>query len=145
MQVLEKPAFKVIGIKVTAEWDALWVEMPAAWDKFFASYHSIIHRVNDTMMDICLHTYNRQYSQLLCVEVTTFNNIPRGVMGMEIPHWTYIHHCHVGALAEIADSFARMYEWADQNGYQSTDFKLDIGYTPSRLEQEHDLYIRILT
>jgi predicted transcriptional regulator YdeE len=94
--------------------------------------------------DICLEKNGDSYVQLIGAEVTTIDGVPpKGMEALHVPEQMYIHYRHTGTLAEIAGSFARMYEWAVQTGYQVDDFKIDIGYTVNGKTEPHDLYVRL--
>lgn len=145
MKIVQKAPFKVVGIKVVANWEDLWVEMPKAWQKFISRHQEIQRRVSKTFIDISLDKEGQTYTQLIGSEVSDFEAIPEGMVGIEIPAQTYIHYRHEGPVKEIAASFGKMHAWADENRYAVDDFKVDIGYTEEGQEQEHDLFIRLVT
>ena len=144
MEIVQKDAFKVVGIKVVADWENLGVEMPEAWQKFISRHTEIKHKVNNVFINVSLARDGDVYTQLICSEVSAFADIPQGMVPVELPGQAYIHHRHVGPVNDIATSFVRMYQWADDNGHAVDEFKLDIGYTSDGREQEHNLFIRVV-
>lgn len=144
MKLVQKDSFKAVGIKVVANWDNLWIEMPRVWKEFVLRYAEIKNRIDDTFIDISLQKEGDEFIQLVCAEVLVIEDVPQGMVGLEIPSQRYIYFRHVGPVAQITTSFGKMHEWADKNGQAVDDFKLDRGYTKEGLEQEHDLFIRIV-
>jgi predicted transcriptional regulator YdeE len=143
MQVIEKPGFRVIGLEVTAPWEALWTVMPNAWDAFFERRHEISGLLSATNMDISIEQREGVYRQLLAAEVDESGTPPPGMRVLQVPAQRYLHHWHNGSLAGIALSFGTMYEWAAAQGLALDTFKLDIGYTAKGQESAHDLLIRL--
>ena len=144
MEILQKPAFKVVGIPVIATWDELWTEVPAVWDEVLSRQTEIRHRVNALFLDISLNKFGDTYTQLVCAEVSAFEQVPAGMITWEIPDQRYLYHRHEGTLKDIAGSFGQMYQWAAENNLSIDDFKLDCGYTVASHERQHDLYIRVI-
>ena len=143
MQIVEKPAMFVIGIPVKAQWDDLWIDMPAAWRSLWERRDLIRHRVGDRAMDVSLEKRDGVYHQLAGVEVSRIDSVPQGMLGVEIPAQRYIHLRHEGPLPDIALSFGMIYKWAKENGHATDAFKLDIGYRPGGDDPEHDLFVRL--
>lgn len=48
---------------------------------------------------------------------------------------------HAFRIAGIAATFGAMYAWAREQGLAVSEFRIDVGYTPSGVETEHDLYV----
>lgn len=143
MQIVQKVAFKVVGIPVIATWDELWTEVPAVWEEVLSRQAEIRNRTNALFLDISLNKEDDLYTQLVCAEVSEFEQIPFGMITWEIPDQRYLYHRHEGTLKDIAGSFGQMYQWAAENNYTVDDFKLDCGYTIASHETEHDLYVRV--
>lgn len=145
MKIVQKNAFKVVGIKVEATWEELWTQMPQAWDQFIDRYDEIDNRVEDNcFMDISVEKKGELYTQFICTEVTGFEDIPTNMEILEVPSQKYIFHQHRGTLHEIASSFGEIYAWAEANGHDARDFKIDRGYTPWQSEREHELFVKIV-
>lgn len=105
MKVIQKNAFKVVGIKVKARWEELWTEMPQAWKRFMQRSEEIENRINDKFIDLSLQKDGDEYTQLICCEVSNFGKTPDGMTALEIPTQKYISYRHHGSLTEIAASF----------------------------------------
>ncbi len=143
MKIVEKAALTVVGIPVRAAWDELWVEMPRVWKEFMARHAEIDCRVSDRFIDVTLEKDGEQYSQLICVEVSSVGALPDGMISLEIPAQRYIHHQHLGPTPGIAASYGKIYDWARDNNHAADEFKIDRGYTSRGDELEHDLFVRI--
>ena len=143
MELVYKDAFKVVGMVVEADWEGLWDKMPLAWKQFLARHEEIEQRIDDRFMDISLREEDGMYKQLIGAEVAALEDVPEGMVGMEIPRQRYLYHRHLGWVEEITYTFERMYDWAKENRVRAGSFKIDTGYTLEGGEQEHDLYIRV--
>ena len=143
MEIVEKPAFKVVGLLVESDWEGLWVEVPKAWETLMVRQAEIANRCSPVFMDISLGKEGDRYTELICAEVSSIEQVPDGMVAREIPRQRYLHHQHGGELAGIAESFGELYEWAGDNELPIDDFLIDAGYTSDAQEQTHDLYIRL--
>ncbi len=133
----------IVGLEVEAEWQALWTELPEAWDRFRSRAHEIEHRAGNVYVDVSLGVEDDVYIQLVGAEVEEVGEVPEGMTALEVPAATYVHHNHIGPPAGIPDSFELMYGWAEDEEIPLGDFKLDFGHTPAGDEEEHHLYIRV--
>jgi predicted transcriptional regulator YdeE len=143
MKIVEKGSFFAIGVMVKAEWRELWTEMPKAWRNFMARPGDIGARLGDSFADISLEVTEGRYTQFICAPVARVEDVPDGMTAIEIPAGRYVHHCHVGPLAGIANSFGEIYDWARTNGHDTDEFKLDFGYTRGGDKPAHDLYVAL--
>ncbi len=143
MKIIEKEAFTVIGIKVEADWQSLHKIMPPSWEKAKERMDEIEGRKEDVMMDVSLDVTDGQYTQLIGVEVDKDSEVPDGMEKVDIPTQKYIYEQHQGALEGIAETFGRMYNWAEEHDIEAGDFKIDYGYLRDDSEEKHDLYIKI--
>ena len=144
MELVEKGPIKYVGMQVTAAWDDLAAEMPLAWRTFIGLYDTISARASDTFTDVSLRQENETYTQLVAVEVDQIIDVPDGMVGIELPRQTYIHHRHTGPVDAIAATFGEMIDWAAQEGHTVSALKIDAGYTPGGTETGHDLYIGLV-
>lgn len=143
MQVVYKDTFTVVGILVEGTWDELPLKMRAGWQDFYEKASAIPYSMGDAALDISLNEDEGMYTQLICMEVSRVDEAPPGMVAREIPAQEYIYYRHQGDVTQIAESFAKMYEWAAAEGYVALDFKVDRGYTAQGNETEHDLYLAI--
>lgn len=144
MKIIEKEAFTVIGIKVEADWQSLHKVMPPSWEKAKERLNEIEGRKEDVMMDVSLDVTEGQYTQLIGVEVEKDSEVPDKMEKVDIPIQKYIYEQHQGALEGIAETFGRMYDWAEENDIEAGDFKIDYGYRKGNSDQVHELYIKVL-
>ncbi|GAA5523240.1 GyrI-like domain-containing protein [Aliifodinibius salicampi] len=144
MKIVEKEAFTVIGIKVEADWQSLHKVMPPSWEKAKGRLNEIEGRKEDVMMDVSLDVTDGQYTQLIGVEVEKDSEVPDKMEKVDIPIQKYIYEQHQGALEGIAETFGRMYDWAEENDIEAGDFKIDYGYRKGNSDQVHELYIKVL-
>lgn len=145
MELVEKSAIKVIGVRIIATWDDLFVEMHNAWKAFLPRHTEIPERVSDVFLGATLSKENDEYTQLIGVEVSDIDEVPDGMIAVEIPSQRCVHHQHVGPGTGIAASYGKIYKWADREGYAVDEFKLDVGYTEAGTEEAHDLFVRVVS
>lgn len=140
MEICRKEAFKLVGIRVEADWRGLGTEMPAAWQALRARQEEIAHRVDDDILDVCLYEGGGIFIQCVGVEVSRLDAIPEGMIGVDIPAQQYIYHLHRGSEDQIASTFGDMYAWANRNGIAADAFRID--RTSSNSQTERFLFIR---
>lgn len=143
MEIVQEGPFKVVGLKVVARWEDLWREMPRAWGEFLARHGAVVHRLEPVFVDVSLGKSGELYTQVVGSRVGAFEDVPPGMVALEIPAQRYVRYRHAGPVEGIALSFGRMYAWAKDNGLEADEFKLDIGYTADGAEQEHELFVRV--
>lgn len=142
MRRIQTDAFQVVGIKVVASWSKLFKEMPEAWRRLFKHLPEIEHH-ELPCVDISYGVENGIYTQYVAVPVNELGNYPDFMEVVTVPEMTALHHEHKGDLTEIPNAFSAMYEFADNRGWETDEFKLDFGFTPNGSEKSHDLYIRL--
>ena len=145
MEIVRKSALKVVGLPVHAPSDQRWIEMPKAWKTFFARSDDIAHRVGETFIDITLGRREGVSDELLCSEVSEIGRVPEEMIALEIPAQSYLHHRAAGPAHSIASAHGEMLAWARANGCSLDEFKLDFGYTKDGSENEHELYVKVLS
>ncbi|WP_051406943.1 GyrI-like domain-containing protein [Nocardia sp. CNY236] len=141
MEILEHAGMTVMGVEVVARWEDLAVEVPQAWARLFAAVQQMPGRTPEQFVDVSLEVDDGRYRQVVGVIVDRAEPCPAAFRVVHIPAQRLLFHRHVGPVTEIASSFGAMLEWAGREGLGPTDFKLDIGYTPTGAEESHDLYV----
>ncbi len=143
MEIIKKDDFLVVGLKVKAFEHELFVKMPKAYDKFKLLMHTINYRVNNYIMDICLHKRKNIYTQLICVEVTHLTPLKEVLVGMKIPKGNYLYHVYQGEVQGIYQAFVEMYDYALENKIQldKDEFKIEIH---DEINKMYHLYIRLV-
>lgn len=146
MEIIDRDAFWITGIKIQASWDELWQKMPKAWNMMFEREHEIRHRTDDILMDISFDKNGDIYTQFIAAQVSDPSvPAPEGMETIQIPGKKYLYFKHSGALKEIAASFGKMYDHAKRNDLKAGEFKIDEGYKANQDKQQHHLYIEILS
>ncbi|MEL7833284.1 GyrI-like domain-containing protein [Fodinibius sp. Rm-B-1B1-1] len=144
MEIIDTKGFTVIGIKVQAKWDDLHEKMPKVWQEFRKRLEEVSERKNDIMMDISLDESDGVYTQLIGVEVEGDTEIPDGMTKIIIPSQKYVYYEHEGDVSKIAESFGKMYDWAEQQNIDVGDFKIDVGYRRDSSDRAHELYVKVV-
>jgi len=144
MKVVTLPKITLIGIEVKAHWKELHQKIPAAWNKLFTRKVELSNRTTDSYTEVSANVTGKIYTQIVGAEVKAGQPIPVGMTSLQIPKQSYLHFHHTRALSEIADSFGKMYQWAEENGITTDEFKIDRGYLPGLPDSPHDLYIKVV-
>lgn len=92
------------------------------------------------MVDASLQQDGEHYQRLVGARVAKVEHLPEDMEAVEIPAQRCLHHRHEGSLADIAQTFGRMYEWAAENSIEVSDF----GYTADASETFHDLHLSLI-
>jgi predicted transcriptional regulator YdeE len=144
MIVINKQKLMVVGLQFSTQKDYLYTELPHLWNIFFERNREISNRVDTKFMEITYDVTEKNISKLICIEVNEFENIPDSMTTMEFPEYEYISDIHRGKLSNIDESFSKMAKWANDNGYQASDFKIDYGYHQNEKNPiEHTLLLRV--
>lgn len=143
MEVAHRERMLIVGLEVQAAWQALWTEVPEAWDRFRDRVDEIQHQTGSVFVEVSVEIADDTYTEVLGVEVDRADDVPDGLAVLDVPAANYVHHRHIGPTEAIADTFRLMYDWADEQGIPVADFKLDFGYTAAGDGAEHHLYVRV--
>ncbi|WP_172449438.1 GyrI-like domain-containing protein [Bowmanella denitrificans] len=143
MDIVTQPQIMLLGISVKAPWDALWLQMPQAWQQLFGRLWEIDQDPDPILVDASLQCQKGLYQQLVSCQVTASAAVPTGMAAVCIPPASYIHYTHSGPATAIADSFAAMLNWARAQHMPVSDLKLDFGYSQGADEPAHELYIAL--
>lgn len=144
MEIVQKPSFQVIGLKITCSGDQLGAEMPKVWKRFVTRADDIPNRLGESMVDICLSKVGDTVIQLVGAPVSDLSDVPDEMEGVTIPAQSYVRERHNGPEEDIYQTFGKMIEWAEASGLQldPLDFKIDIA--PADPSKGHDLYIKVV-
>jgi predicted transcriptional regulator YdeE len=137
---VERGPLLLVGIEVCATFEELWTEMPRAWQAFFSRVDEIRGARPGGYLDVSVVVNDGVYTQLVCAEVDTADDVPEGMTVLRVPAQHYLRLQHSGPEQEIADAFGRMYEWANREGVRADEFKVDRGYGT---DAGHELLVHI--
>ncbi len=107
MKIVSKNSFKVVGILVESDWRNIHKKMREAWSVFKERVEEIKERKGDYYFDISLAMEEDLFRQLICVEVSNFNDIPVGMTGKVIPAANYIYYQHKVLLRILQNHLGR--------------------------------------
>lgn len=107
MKIVSKNSFKVVGILVESDWRNIHKKMSEAWGIFKERVEEIKERKGDYYFDISLAMEEDLFRQLICVEVSNFNDIPVGMTGKVIPAANYIYYQHKVLLRILQNYLGR--------------------------------------
>lgn len=146
-KIIEKEAFKVVGYKfeTTLKNNAHSRDIPAFWDKcgtgdseknLYASQSTVKHGE----YGLCVNTNSdsEEFSYVLGVEVTDFNNVKEDMYTLLVPNATYAVFTTPAVkdedfVASIEGTWKYILEeWFPSSGYEIDDSKLDFEFYDER-------------
>jgi len=135
-KIVRLPEKHVIGIRFSGTFPMLEQEMPKEWERFLARQEEIPLVVEPHIRyDISdeNHTY-KIFTEYVAVEVERFEQIPEGMVGFTIPPRTYAQFTHIGPMAQVKDTYTRLFQWLDEQG-------LAVDWSALRMERYDERYI----
>jgi predicted transcriptional regulator YdeE len=144
MELITRPRWFALGLEVTAYFDALKVEVPAAWARLYARVAELPRTVANTFVEVSTHLGEGRYREVVGIAAPADVVVPTGMTIVEVPSGDFLRHTHVGPVAEIAQGFGAMYGWADANNVVLGQWKVDSGYRPDG-SGEHELLIDVVS
>ncbi|MFP4498138.1 MAG: GyrI-like domain-containing protein [Vulcanimicrobiota bacterium] len=135
-EIVKKDAFKVVGMKTKFTMNNNTIAQ--LWGQFFPRMAEIQNVVNpgvaygvceaDSDVDIEKTTDDTEFTEIACLEVSSFDQIPEGMVTKVIPANTYARFTHRGSLEGLHKTYNYIYHtWLPQSGYQRAgiyDFEL---------------------
>jgi predicted transcriptional regulator YdeE len=144
MEIVTKESLSIVGFKITCREFELSSEIPKLWKEFKFRARDIKHRKNRNILYVCLGKNGDEYTQLVCAEVSQFQDVPEGMTGIIIPPQRYVYYKHGDGSQDIWKSFHEMSVWAKVRGYiiDPGDFKIE--YHSSEEKDGYELYYKVL-
>lgn len=145
-KLVEKGEFKVVGIPYYGKNEN--GEIPKLWGVFNQRDGEIKNKTNH---EICFGVCDPDMSEdgkfhyTICVEVSSFADIPEGMITKIIPAGKYLVFTHNGPVEEIAGLYRKIYgTWLPNSKYE-VEKRPDFEYYDKRFCErgELDLYIPI--
>jgi AraC family transcriptional regulator len=163
-KMVHKASFMVIGMEITTTLKSNWEnrDIGKLWSKFLPRMDEVPNRINRSVAyGICGNisdeappttemTDETEYTELVCVEVSSLGRIPAGMVGRSIPDRTYAVFTHKGKLyPNLQHTYEYIYgTWLPRSGYEpdgAGDFELyDERFTTvDEPASEIDIYVPI--
>ncbi len=113
MKIVEKEAFKIVGMEIetTVQECIEDSKLSSLWERFMARFLEVKDKVNEgTHFGACFVTGECSFKYLAAVEVTSFDNIPQGMVKAEIAASKYAVFTHKGPLSKLNETYGKLYE-----------------------------------
>lgn len=159
-QIISRPAFKIAGyeLKTTCRDNANVREIPAFWGSMTEErlnvLHNQLHSVGKAELGICFPTDPApgDFSYVIAVEVSDFNNVPAELFTTEMPEATYAifttpaNDGEENIAPAIQGTWKYIHEtWFPSSGYEFAEGKADFEFYPCNNQGEKvKLYIPIV-
>lgn len=150
-KIINKNEFKIVGMKYYGANKNN--EISQLFNKFFSRISEVKNRIDiKTSLGVCEYvpdlTSETEFSYIACVEVSSLDEIPVGMVGQVVPGNKYAVFTHKGSIDKLGDTYEYIHgTWFPKSGYQpalANDFELyDERFSPNSDESEMDIYIPI--
>ena len=151
-QILEKPAFKVIGLAGSFNQETN-VRIPDLWRTFRERHGEIESAVAGHYFGMCIGVEDDSFTYMAAVETQDLDKVPEGLCGLEVAAQTYaVFTVPLAGKEPIGREIGRANRfvwntWLPQSGYvfaRAPDFEYyDERFDPKTLCGEIDLYIPV--
>ena len=153
-KIIKKESFMVIGprIRSTPENGQNFIQIPKFWEKCMTQkyWEKIPNRIdNEKCYGICTDMNpDGSFTYMIANEVSSFENIPKGMTGKVIPAAKYAVFTAMGKIPDKIQEVTRYIygEWLNKSGYERSDTEDLEVYEDKRVnlpEPEVDIYVPI--
>lgn len=125
-KIVTKNTFMVVGIRGKSSLKNNTI--PKMWQDFFPRITEIKHQTNNGSYGICEQipdfdmrefSAETEFSEVVSVEVSKFEDIPNGMISKTIPEYTYAVFTHKGSLGTLRDTYDYIYgTWLPNSKYE---------------------------
>jgi len=114
MEIKEKGEFKVVGLEIETTVQECMNNNPHTklWEEFMKQVWKIKNRAGPEFYGVCISINEKEckFKSIACVEVSSLDNIPEGMVGEIVPASKYAVYEHKGKISGISDTYAKLYE-----------------------------------
>lgn len=109
----EKESFRVVGISVpTSVQECIENnKIPKLWEDFMKRLGEIKNKVNEKIFyGLSLVTGECSFNHIACVEVSSLDGVPEGMVGKEVPKAKYAVWTYKGKMPGLTEAYRWLYE-----------------------------------
>jgi len=150
-KIVERSEFKAVGMRYYGANKNN--EITELWNKFVNRIREIKNRVeHKTSLGVCEYVPNltdeSQFGYIACVEVSSLDEVPEGMVGQVVTSNKYAVFTHKGPVDRLGDTYEYIYStWLPKSGYEPApahDFELyDDRFNLGSENSQMDIYIPI--
>jgi len=147
-EIITQPATKLVGI--AARYDNANLNLPTLWSAFRPYRDQIKHRIGDQFFGIYEsyeeHEDEVSFVYICSAPVSSFEDVPEGMITRELPEQLYARFTHRGPIAHLEQTLKYIWgSWLPKSGYEyveKPDFELyGAGFNPA--DPDSELYLHI--
>lgn len=152
MEHVQLEGFKIIGVpvKTSRKFGKVVIDVGLTWLRFelAESYYKIPNKISDNMYVVYIdreEKFDGDFTAIVCCAVSSFDEMPDGMVGREIDGGQYRKYVtHGRAIEAIASKWKEIWEEDNKNlKTHSTDFEIYKGGYPLNLgEVDVEIYVR---
>ncbi|MGH3423840.1 MAG: GyrI-like domain-containing protein [Nocardioidaceae bacterium] len=143
MEIVRRPEQRVIGVQVEAGFADLATLVPQALVRVVDRADELPALPDGALVEHSEDLGGGRYRETVGALGASGDRVPDGMASVPLPAGGWVHHRHVGPVAQIAEGFGVIYDWARSEGLPLGRLKLDVGYSADGTPMPHDLYIVI--
>ncbi|MCU1483615.1 MAG: hypothetical protein JWN67_361 [Actinomycetia bacterium] len=140
MEIIDRPAIQVVGIQVEAPTDDLETAVSVAWADLQERIDAIIGRTGEALLQVRTELGDGRSRVLVGAQVDAGTPPPPDMDAELVYEARWIHETHQGSLADVGPAFARMLDFAADEGVHADGVTMTVGHGA---DSTHDLYLRL--
>lgn len=127
-KIEKKPEMLMIGLQLNnlnvnafPDEEQKEATIPTLWGFFFERIGEIKNRKDlSASYGVCVPTGGMEFTYMAAVEVTSFDEVPEGMVTYTVPAQQYALFTHKGPASTIPEATKKIYgEWLPQTGYET--------------------------
>ncbi len=131
MEIKEKGEFKVVGIEIKTNVQECIDNNPhpKLWGDFMERVGEIKNRVGEIYYGVSKEISKQEcsFTSMACVEVSSLEDIPEGMVGKTVPASKYAVFEHKGKVEDLTKTYERLYEKdMPKTGLKQKDIWLEV-------------------
>ncbi|MGM0883064.1 MAG: GyrI-like domain-containing protein [Bacillota bacterium] len=143
MRVVQLESKKLVGIRVICEGDQYVNEIPKAAKKLEERILQIKNVIDPNKMigAFVVGDYSdEEDGYWVCVEVEEYDEIPEGMVSLNVPEQRYAVITHTGSNHEIRNTYEALHQWINENGFERVLNTWHLEITENWGSQESNAY-----
>jgi len=149
------PEFTVVGFKIEANLDELEAELgKQTYNSLISRKDEILNKKSENVILMQIYPMKHnfdpridRFTQILCYEVTSADDVPLGMISHTISESKYVTYTHKGLESELGKSYDYVYgKWIRETGNEPKGYDFEIWderYKPENPDNEIDLFVAL--
>ena len=118
IMVIEKEEIKVVGIPWTGTYAEVNKTIPSLFNKMEERLEEVSCLTNEPVVIAPFHNRETDLTYYVTKPVGNIESVPEGMVGFSIPRKNYACITHKGSLAEVKNTYRKLFTWMKEYGYE---------------------------